>query len=299
MSLQIKSLTKTYPGSGGKAAVRALDNVSLSAPKGVFGLLGPNGAGKTTLMNIIATLQDPDSGSADFEGLDVLREKEKLRKILGFLPQEFGVYPHVSAPALLDYLAMLKGIADRPGRKRLVSELLELVNLSQYGERPLGKYSGGMKQRFGIAQALAGSPKLLIVDEPTAGLDPEERTRFYNILSEAGQRAAVLLSTHIVGDVSAVCQNFAIIKEGRILARAKPEQAVGELKGRLWKKTADKPQEAEIKKKRAVLSSRFFMGKSQIRFLSDSDPKDGSQPADPSLEDYYFAVIHQHISPPC
>ena len=214
MSLQIKCLSKTYAGD-----VRALDNISLDIPKGVFGLLGPNGAGKTTLMNTLATLQIPNKGSIDFNGLDVLKEKEQLRKILGYLPQEFGVYPSVSAEDLLDHLALLKGVIDKKQRKKTVGELLDLAHLSQYRKRALGKYSGGMKQRFGIAQALIGNPQLLIVDEPTAGLDPEERVRFYNILSEVGSNVTVILSTHIVNDVSATCENLAIIKEGRLLGQ--------------------------------------------------------------------------------
>ena len=290
MSLQIKSLSKTYPGG-----IKALIDVSLSAPKGVFGLLGPNGAGKTTLMNIIAALQDPDSGSLDFEGLDILKEKEKLREILGYLPQEFGVYPNVSAAELLDHLALLKGITGKAQRKKIVGELLELTNLSQYGKKALGKYSGGMKQRFGIAQSLIGSPKLLIVDEPTAGLDPEERTRFYNILNEAGSGKTVLLSTHIVNDVSAACQSFAIIKEGRTLAQIQPEKAIEEIKGKVWEKTAEKSQEAKIREQRSVLSSRFFMGKTRMRLYSEEPPGEGFQATEPNLEDYYFAVTRHHL----
>ena len=287
MSLQIKCLSKTYAGD-----VRALDNISLDIPKGVFGLLGPNGAGKTTLMNTLATLQIPNKGSIDFNGLDVLKEKEQLRKILGYLPQEFGVYPSVSAEDLLDHLALLKGVIDKKQRKKTVGELLELAHLSQYRKRALGKYSGGMKQRFGIAQALIGNPQLLIVDEPTAGLDPEERVRFYNILSEVGSNVTVILSTHIVNDVSATCENLAIIKEGRLLGQNTPEKAIREIEGKIWEKNVEKSEEATLRETHSVLSSHFSMGKVRLRFYSDQSPGVDFKSVSSDLEDYYFTVIH-------
>ena len=267
-----------------------MDNVSMDIPKGVFGLLGPNGAGKTTLMNTIATLQIPDEGSIGFNGLDVLKEKEQLRKILGYLPQEFGVYPSVSAEDLLDHLAILKGVTDKGQRKKTVRELLELVHLSQYRKRALGKYSGGMKQRFGIAQALIGNPQLLIMDEPTAGLDPEERVRFYNILSEAGSNKTVILSTHIVNDVSAICESLAIIKDGRLLGQNTPEKAIREIEGKIWEKTVKRSEEAFFREKHSVLSSHFSMGKVRLRFYSDQSSGADFKSVSPNLEDYYFTL---------
>ncbi len=290
MALQIKSLSKTYPGG-----IQALNNVSLTAPKGVFGLLGPNGAGKSTLMNTIASLQDPDEGSLSFNGINILREKERLRKVLGYLPQEFGFYPLISAEKLLNYLACLKGATNKPQRKKLVQELLELVNLAPYGKWPLGKYSGGMKQRLGIAQALIGQPQLLIVDEPTAGLDPEERVRFYNILSHLGGSITVILSTHIVGDVSAICQNTAIIQEGKMLMQDSPRQAIKIMEGKVWETEVEKSKEPEMREKHSVLSSRFFMGKIQLRIYSEQSPGKEFQPVAPLLEDCYFAFIYNFI----
>ena len=289
MSLQIKSLSKTYPGD-----VRALDNISLNIPKGVFGLLGPNGAGKTTLMNTLATLQIPDKGSIDFKGLDILKEKEQLRKVLGYLPQEFGVYPTISAEDLLDHLALLKGLTDKKQRQKTVDELLDMTHLSQYRKRALGKYSGGMKQRFGIAQALIGNPQLLIVDEPTAGLDPEERVRFYNILSDVGNDVTVILSTHIVNDVSATCENLAIIKGGRLLKQNTPKKAIREIEGKIWEKTVEKPKEEGLRKTHSVLSSHFSMGKARLRFYADQSPGADFKSVSPTLEDYYFAVTHHN-----
>lgn len=287
MSLQIKSLSKTYEGG-----IKALDNVSLDIPKGVFGLLGPNGAGKTTLMNTIATLQIPDNGSIYFEDINVLQEKEKLRKILGYLPQAFGFYPSTSAEELLDYLAMLKGVTDKKQREKTVRELLEMTHLTQYSKMALGKYSGGMKQRFGIAQALIGEPQLLIVDEPTAGLDPEERIHFYNILSEVGNSITVILSTHIVNDVSATCQSFAIIKKGRLSGQSTPEKAIKEVEGKIWEKTVEKSKEVDFKEKYNVLSSHFSMGKIRFRCYSEQLPDSDFEAISPNLEDFYFTVTH-------
>ena len=290
MNLQIKSLSKTYSGN-----VKALDDISLEIPKGVFGLLGPNGAGKTTLMNTIATLQDPDKGSIHFKGLDVLKDKEQLRRVLGYLPQEFGIYPTVSAEELLNYLALLKGVVDKKQRKKTVAELLELTHLSQYHKRALGKYSGGMKQRFGIAQALIGNPQLLIVDEPTAGLDPEERVRFYNILSDVGNDVTVILSTHIVNDVNATCENLAIIKEGRLLNKNTPGKAIKEIEGKIWERIVERSEEAMFREKHTVLSSHFSMGKARLRFYADHSPGVDFQSASPNFEDYYFAVTHHLV----
>ena len=287
MSLQIKSLSKTYDGE-----IKALDNVNLDISNGVFGLLGPNGAGKTTLMNTIATLQIPDSGSICFNDINALQEKERLRKVLGYLPQAFGFYPLTSAEELLDYLAILKGVTDKKQRQKIVGELLELTHLSQYRKMALGKYSGGMKQRFGIAQALIGDPQLLIVDEPTAGLDPEERIHFYNILSEVGNSVTVILSTHIVNDVNATCQNLAIIKKGRLLGQRTPEKAIKEMEDKVWEKIVERTEEVAFREKYTVLSSHFSMGKIRFRCYSDKLSEAGFQAVSPNLEDFYFAIIH-------
>ena len=287
MSLKIKTLSKTYSGD-----VRALDDISLDIPKGVFGLLGPNGAGKTTLMNTLATLQIPDQGTIDFNGLNVLKEKEQLRKMLGYLPQEFGVYPTISAEELLNHLALLKGVTDKKERQKTVGELLELTHLSQYRKRALGKYSGGMKQRFGIAQALIGNPQLLIVDEPTAGLDPEERVRFYNILSDVGSDVTVILSTHIVNDVNATCGNMAIIKTGRLLTQTTPEKAIKKIEGKIWEKTVEKSEEPLLREKYSVLSSHLSMGKARLRFYAEQSLGADFKTVSPHLEDYYFAITH-------
>src|SRR3984885_14533378 len=231
MELRIENLSKVYPNG-----VRALDNVSLTIPRGLFGLLGPNGAGKSTLMRILATLQEADSGSVTLEGLDVLKQKEEVRKILGYLPQDFGVYPKISALDMLDHLALLKGFVQRKERRELVDALLQRVNLWEVRKKALSGFSGGMRQRFGIAQALIGDPSLLIVDEPTAGLDPEERLRFLNLLAEIGENVIVILSTHIVEDVSDLCPRMAIIAGGRIVRQGEPAALMAELKGRIWTK---------------------------------------------------------------
>lgn len=286
MSLNIQNISKTYDN-----AVKALDNVSLSIPKGMFGLLGPNGAGKSSLMRTIATLQDADTGSITFDKIDVLAEKESLRKTLGYLPQEFGVYPKISAEDLLDYLASLKGISDSGERKKIIDSLLELTNLSSVRKRAVATYSGGMKQRFGIAQALIGQPQLIIVDEPTAGLDPEERLRFYNILSEIGSQVTIILSTHIVSDVSDLCQNFAIINKGRVLAQTTPQAAQTSIKGKVWQILIDKVDFESIEKSHKVIASRFTTGKLLVKVFADSSPTPQFQLSEPQLEDYYFAHI--------
>ena len=286
--LEINGLTKTY---GNK--VRALDGVSLSIPKGMFGLLGPNGAGKSSLMRTIATLQAPDEGTIRFGEIDVLREPQRLRATLGYLPQDFGVYPRMSARAMLDHLAVLKGIADAKERKRVVEGLLEQTNLAQHAKKSVASYSGGMRQRFGIAQALLGDPQLIIVDEPTAGLDPEERNRFHNLLSEIGENVVVILSTHIVEDVSDLCRQMAIMNEGRIVAGGKPGDLVAGLDGKVWATTVDKADLAAVRERFAVISERLTMGRVRVHVIADEKPGDAFEPVTANLEDVYFATIRQ------
>lgn len=285
MSLTIQKVTKTYDNG-----VKALQEVNLKIPKGMFGLLGPNGAGKSSLMRTIATLQSPDEGTIDFNGTNVLLEQEKIRTVLGYLPQEFGVYPKISAVDLLDYIASLKGISDSKERRGRVLNFLELTNLTAHKDKAVSTFSGGMKQRFGIAQALIAQPQLLIVDEPTAGLDPEERLRFYNILSEIGSNVTVILSTHIVSDVSDLCQNFAIINKGKVIAQSTPEKALESIRGKVWAITVDKSQVAELEKQVKVINTRFSAGKIIVKAFADSTPS-GFVKSEPSLEDFYFAHI--------
>lgn len=284
--LTIKGLTKTYANG-----VRALGGVDLSIGRGLFGLLGPNGAGKSTLMRTIAALQEPDSGSIALDGLDVLAEPQELRRRLGYLPQDFGVYPGVSALALLDHLAVLKGIADKRARREQVGSLLELTNLHDVRNKAVSTFSGGMKQRFGIAQALLGAPSLIIVDEPTAGLDPEERNRFHNLLSEIGEDAVVLLSTHIVEDVSDLCPRMAILAGGRVVLEGEPARLIAELDGRLWRKTVPKAAVETYRKSHDVIATRLFGGQTQVHVLGDGLPEPGFEPAAPDLEDVYFSVL--------
>ena len=288
MNLTIQNLSKTYPNG-----VKALDDVSLDIPTGMFGLLGPNGAGKSSLMRTIATLQEADTGSIMLGDLDVLKQKDEVRKILGYLPQEFGVYPKVSAEVLLDHLAVLKGITNGKERKDLVKALLKKTNLYQHRNKNLGGYSGGMKQRFGIAQALISSPKLIIVDEPTAGLDPAERNRFLNLLSEIGENTVVILSTHIVDDVRELCTNMAIIHQGSVLMEGNPIEALKSAEGKVWSKTIEKEELDEHKSNFNVISERRIAGKPVIHVYSDSKPDSSfhSEPAD--LEDVYFAHIQE------
>jgi ABC-2 type transport system ATP-binding protein len=288
--LSISGLNKTYPNG-----VHALNNVNLKIGKGMFGLLGPNGAGKSTLMRTIATLQDADAGSVKFDDIDVLTEKEKVRGLLGYLPQEFGVYPNASAEDLLNHLALLKGITDSRERKTTVERLLELTNLSVHRKKNLGGYSGGMKQRFGIAQALLANPRLIIVDEPTAGLDPQERDRFHNLLSQIGENVTVILSTHIVGDVSDLCGDMAIFNNGRVLLQKAPEAAIAELSGRVWAKVFDKKEAEAALSKYRVISSRFLHGKILLRVFGDK-PDASFEAATPDLEDVYFSHIHSHVN---
>ncbi|WP_421790130.1 ABC transporter ATP-binding protein [Hyphobacterium sp.] len=284
--LEIKNLSKTY-GNG----VRALDNVSLNIPKGMYGLLGPNGAGKSTLMRTIATLQNADQGSIDFNGIDVLKEPAKLRAQLGYLPQDFGVYPRMSARAMLDHLAILKGLSDNKERKRVVEGLLEQTNLKKVAKKSVASYSGGMRQRFGIAQALIGDPQLIIVDEPTAGLDPEERNRFHNLLSEIGENVVVILSTHIVEDVADLCPRMAILNQGRIVAEGVPSDLIAQLDGKVWMKRISKEELPEHRTRYRVISTRLTQGEVLIHVEAAENPGDGFEAIAPDLEDVYFSTI--------
>lgn len=290
--LTINNLSKTYPGG-----VQALVDVNLEIPRGMFGLLGPNGAGKSTLMRTIATLQEADTGTITFDKLDVLREKEAVRKILGYLPQEFGVYPRVSVEAMLDHFAVLKGLIDKRERRESVEGLLEMTNLWSDRKQSLGSLSGGMRQRFGIAQALLGDPELIVVDEPTAGLDPEERRRFLNLLSEIGESVVVILSTHIVDDVREVCSRMAIINRGRVLLTGVPGTVISELEGKVWQKEVDREETASYQANMPVLSTRLVEGRTLIHVLGDSCPGEGFRRADTDLEDVYFAALRQARAP--
>ena len=286
--LEIKNLSKTY-GNG----VRALDDVSLSIPKGMFGLLGPNGAGKSTLMRTIATLQNADKGSIDFDGIDVLKDPAKLRAQLGYLPQDFGVYPRMSARAMLDHLAVLKGLSNNKERKAVVEGLLEQTNLAQHAKKAVASYSGGMRQRFGIAQALLGDPRLIIVDEPTAGLDPEERNRFHNLLSEIGENVVVILSTHIVEDVADLCPKMAILNQGRIVSQGAPDDLIREMDGKVWAKTIAKSDLSGLRAHHNIISERLTQGRVRIHVVADENPGDGFEATPADLEDVYFATIRQ------
>ncbi len=286
MKLEIKSLSKTYPNG-----VRALYNVSLTLTNGLFGLLGPNGAGKSSLMRTVATLQEADSGSVFLDDLDVLNNKPRVRELLGYLPQEFGVYPKISAERMLDHIAQLKGISNKGERKDVVLNLLQKVNLFSDRKKHLGTYSGGMKQRFGIAQALIGDPKLIIVDEPTAGLDPAERNRFYNLLSQLGENTIVILSTHIVEDVSTLCSSFAIICQGEVLYAGDPDQAVLDLTHEVFTKAIDQKEIEKYRTNYNVISTQLKAGKLHIRILQETNPGDGFIETPPNLEDVYFSNI--------
>lgn len=281
---------KTYP-----SGVQALKGVNLEIQPGIFGLLGPNGAGKTTLMKILATLLEPDGGTAEMDGLDLINAKAETRKKLGYLPQDFGLYPTLTAVQMLNYFAKLKGVTDRKERHSLVDALLERVNLTAERNRRLGGFSGGMRQRVGIAQALIGNPELLIVDEPTAGLDPEERSRLHNMLAEsARENTVILLSTHIVSDVSTLCNHFAVIRGGKILAATSPEAALAELDGHIWEATLPREQVARLTANGKVLSSQMTAGRTRVRMLSkNGKPADPFVAATATLEDYYFIVVNQ------
>ncbi|MHC4698883.1 MAG: ABC transporter ATP-binding protein [Planctomycetota bacterium] len=286
MELAIDNVSKTYANG-----VRALRNVSLTIPKGMFGLLGPNGSGKSTLMRTIATLQEPDEGSIRFGLIDVLNDKEAVRRGLGYLPQEFGLYPNVSSLTLLTHLATLKGITDSGGRRSVVEALLKRTNLWDVRKKKLGGFSGGMKQRFGVAQALLGNPQLIIVDEPTAGLDPEERNRFLNLLSEIGENVVVILSTHIVDDVSEVCTSMAIIKEGRVLRTGQPQAAIDEMQGKTWKKMITKAELPRYQEEFMVISVRLTGGRTVIHVCSDGQPDPTFTEVAPDLQDVYFTTL--------
>lgn len=286
MHLSVRNLSKTYPNG-----VQALKDVSLEIPPGMFGLLGPNGAGKSTFMRILATLQDADAGSATLGELDVLRQKDEVRRVLGYLPQEFGVYPRVSALDMLDHLAVLKGLAERGERKALVEALLQRVNLWDVRKKDLSGYSGGMRQRFGIAQALLGDPRLLIVDEPTAGLDPGERNRFYNLLAEIGEERIVILSTHIVEDVRELCTRMAIIHKGEVRYAGSPDDALASLAGRIWEKTVSKADLAEHEAAFRIISTKLVAGRPVIHVLADEAPDASFHPAQTTLEDVFFTRI--------
>jgi ABC-2 type transport system ATP-binding protein len=287
--LTLQNVTHVYANG-----TRALDDASLTIPKGMFGLLGPNGAGKSTLMRCIATLQAPSSGSIRFDDIDVIAAPEQLRAVLGYLPQDFGVYPRVSAYELLDHLAVLKGIAARSDRKQTVETLLQQVNLWDARKRPVAEYSGGMRQRFGIAQALIGNPRLLIVDEPTAGLDPEERSRFNNLLAEVGEQVVVILSTHIVDDVTDLCSNMAIMIGGRIVELGEPQQLIERLRGRIWKGTVERSELDGARAGLNVISTRLRAGRTEIHVSSETAPSAAFEPAAPTLDDFYFSTLHTH-----
>jgi ABC-type multidrug transport system ATPase subunit len=287
MELVIDHLSKTYPNG-----TKALNNVSLRIEPGMFGLLGPNGAGKSSLMRTISTLQEADSGSIQLGDIDVLQQPEKVRQVLGYLPQEFGVYPKVTAAELLEHFAVLKGISNKGERRQVVDALLHQTNLYNVRNKNLGGYSGGMKQRFGIAQALLGNPRLIIVDEPTAGLDPTERNRFHNLLAEIGEDRIVILSTHIVSDVSDLCRQFAIINKGQVLYTGDPLQAIEEMRHQIWRRTIRKDELAAYQQQFSVISSRLFAGQTIIHVHSLAQPGNGFESVEPTLEDVYFARIH-------
>jgi len=290
LQLDIRGISKTYPNG-----VQALKDVTLTIPAGMYGLLGPNGAGKSTLMRILATLQEPDEGRVHLGELDVLHQRDEVRKTLGYLPQEFGVYPKVSAEELLGHFALLKGIAERRARKEVVEALLRQTNLWEVRKQKLGGYSGGMRQRFGVAVALLGNPKLLIVDEPTAGLDPAERVRFLNLLSELGENSVVLLSTHIVEDVSELCTKMAIIDQGEILLEAEPLRTVEDLRGRIWRRVISKAELPQLEREHRVISTKLLAGRTLVHIHSDTTPGPGFEPAEPDLEDVYFSTMAGHI----
>jgi ABC-2 type transport system ATP-binding protein len=285
--LSITALSKTYSNG-----VKALQDISLEIPTGMFGLLGPNGAGKSTLMRTIATLQEADAGTVRLGEIDVLSQKNEIRKTLGYLPQEFGLYPKISAETLLNHFAVLKGLTVRSERKAMVDALLHKTNLYDVRKQNLGGYSGGMKQRFGIAQALLNNPKLLIVDEPTAGLDPIERNRFYNLLSEIGEHTIVILSTHIVDDVKELCTNMAIINQGKVLLKGNPLKLIEQLEGSIYQKTIHKSELEDYKQQYKVINDTLFLGKPIVHIISESDPQNGFIPSQASLEDVYFSQIN-------
>lgn len=290
MELQIRNLSKTYPNG-----VHALNGITLTIPRGMFGLLGPNGAGKSSLMRTIATLQEPDAGSIHLGDIDVVRQKERVRETLGYLPQEFGVYPGATPEKLLAHFAVLKGITGRQSRREVVEALLKQVNLWDVRKKKLGGFSGGMKQRFGVAVALLGDPQVVIVDEPTAGLDPAERVRFLNLLSDLGERAVVILSTHIVEDVSELCSRMAIIDRGAILLEAEPLRAIEELRGRIWRRIIGKDELAAVEHEQDVVSTKLLAGRTAVRVYAEVPPGAEYERVEPDLEDVYFSTLAGHL----
>jgi ABC-2 type transport system ATP-binding protein len=290
MELQIRDLSRTYPNG-----VHALRGITLSIPPGMFGLLGPNGAGKSTLMRTLATLQEPDGGTIHLGDIDVLREKDRVRRTLGYLPQEFGVHPRMTAERLLEHFAVLKGFTERRRRREVVHGLLHQVNLYDVRGQKLGGYSGGMRQRFGVAVALLGSPKLLIVDEPTAGLDPAERVRFLNLLSELGENAVVILSTHIVEDVAELCTRMAIIDRGEILLQAEPLRAIEDLDGRIWRRVVARDALPALEREHAVISTRLLAGRTVVHVYGEGAPGPEWETVRPDLEDVYFSTMAGHV----
>ena len=289
MQLTIRGLSKTYPNG-----TRAVKDVSLDIQPGMFGLLGRNGAGKSTLMRILATLQDPDTGSAQLGDIDVIRDKPRVRQVLGYLPQSFGFHPRAKAQRLLEHFAVLKGIAEPGVRRDVVESLLRQTNLWERRGDRIGTFSGGMRQRFGVAVALLGDPKLIIVDEPTAGLDPEERVRFLNLLSDIGENSVVILSTHIVEDVEELCSRVAIIDEGEILLEAEPLRAIEELRGRIWRRTVNRDELPSVERELPVIATKMLAGRTILRVYADSSPGTAFEPAEPDLKDVYFSVMARH-----
>lgn len=285
--LTISQLSKTYPNG-----VKALDNINIEIHNGMFGLLGPNGAGKSSLMRTLATLQEADSGSAFLDDIDILNQPDELRKVLGYLPQEFGVYPRITAEQLLDHMAILKGISKNSERKEIVKYLLDKVNLYDKRKKAIKGFSGGMKQRVGIAQALIGNPKLIIVDEPTAGLDPSERNRFYNLLADVGEKVVVILSTHIVDDVRELCTNMAIMNLGEIVFQGAPQTAIEDLSGKVYQKIVKREELDEYAKEYSIISNKMVGGKPLIHVFSESNPGDGFEQVQPNLEDVFFSKIN-------
>jgi len=286
MQLAIRGVSKTYPNG-----VQALKDVTLTIPAGMYGLLGPNGSGKSTLMRTIATLQEPDSGSIRLGQLDVLRGKDEVRRTLGYLPQSFGFHPKARAERLLEHFAILKGIIEKRARREVVESLLRQTNLWDVRRQRLGTFSGGMRQRFGVAVALLGNPKLIIVDEPTAGLDPEERVRFLNLLSEIGQDSVVILSTHIVEDVEELCNRMAIINRGTILLEAEPARAIDELRGKIWRRTVSRTELSAVELEHQVISTKLLAGRTIVHVYAESSPGAAFESVDPSLQDVYFSVM--------
>lgn len=289
--LRIRNLSKSYPNG-----VKALQRISLTIPPGMYGLLGPNGAGKSTLMRTLATLQEPDEGAIHFGNIDVLKQKEELQKTLGYLPQDFGLHPRAKAEDLLSYFAVLKGIKERNSRKEVVEALLKQTNLWDVRRQKLGGFSGGMRQRFGVAIAMLGNPRLIIVDEPTAGLDPAERVRFLNLLSEMGENSVVILSTHIVEDVAELCTRMAVINKGSILLETEPIKAIENLKGKVWRKIIHKSELSRLEKEHLILSTKLSGGRTLIHVYNDGFPGNDFEQAAPDLEDVYFNAIAQHSS---